>query len=125
MSENPREPLNNPIRRNVFVDCAKQVYDFDGNVKKLLGKLEIADNLAVNTVGATNGVAMAKDIQGFANLSGTKEEPIVLGFADAAAHDFTLRKSARLLKEVPSFERIPFDKIGLYKDDYRRKLPAK
>jgi hypothetical protein len=25
MNESPREPLNNPIRRNVFVDCTKQV----------------------------------------------------------------------------------------------------
>ena len=125
MNESPREPLNNPIRRNVFVDCTKQVCDFDGNVKKLLGKFEIADNLAVNTTGATNGVAMAKETQGFANLSGSKDEPVALGFADAAAHDFTLRKGARLLKEVPAFQAIPFDKIGLYKDDYRRKLPAR
>ncbi len=125
MNEEPRQPLNNPIRRNVFVDCAKQVCDFDGNVKKLLDKFEIADNLAVNTTGATNGVAKAVDIKGFANVAGTKDEPVALGFADVASQDFTLRKGARLLKELPSFEKIPFEKIGLFKDDYRRKLPAR
>ena len=124
MNESPREPLYNPIRRNVFVDCTKQVCDFDGNVRKLVDKLEIVDNLTVNTVGATNGVAKAVDVKGFTNVAGTQEKPVDLGFEDVAAHDFTLRKSARLLKELPSFEKIPFDKIGLYKDDYRRKLLA-
>ena len=125
MNECPREPLNNPVKRNVFVDCTKQVCDFDGNVKKLLDKFEIADNLAVNTAGATNGVAVTKELKGFVNLVGTAAEPVDLGFEDRAAQDFTLGKKARLLKEVPSFERIPFDRIGLYKDEYRRKLPAR
>lgn len=30
---------------NVFVNCTKQVCSFDGNVKKLLDKFEIADTL--------------------------------------------------------------------------------
>ena len=125
MNDSPREPLYNPIRRNVFVDCSKQICDFDGNVKKLLDKFEIADNLAVNTAGVTNGIAMAKDLKGFANLVGTAGSPVELGFAEVAAQDFMLRKNARLLKELPSFEKIPFDQIGLFKDDYRRKLPAR
>jgi hypothetical protein len=125
MEDSPREPLNNPVRRNVFVDCAKQVCDFDGNVKKLLDKFEIAENLAVNTAGATNGIAKAVELKGFANLAGTKGAPVELGFADAAAGNFALRRNARLLKEVPAFEKIPFEKIGLYKDDYRRKLQSR
>ncbi len=125
MNDSPREPLYNPIRRNVFVDCTKQLCDFDGNVKKLLGKFEMADNLAVNTTGVTNGIAVAKDLQGFANLAGTPDAPVDVGFADVAAQDFMLRKNARLLKELPSFEKIPFNQIGLFKDDYRRKLPAR
>ena len=125
MNEEPREPLYNPIRCNVFVDCAKQVCDFDGNVKKLLDKFEIADNLAVNTSGATNGIAKAVEVKGFANLTGSAEEPIELGFTDVKGGDFTLRRNARLLKELPAFEKIPFEKIGLFKDEYRRKLPVK
>jgi hypothetical protein len=120
----PREPLYNPVRRNVFVDCTKKVCDFDGNVRKLLDKFEIADNLAVNTSGATNVVA-AKDVKGFADLAGTPDAPLDLGFADRAKGEFSLRRGARLLKELPAFEPIPFDKIGLYKDDYRRRLPAR
>jgi len=125
MEDSPREPLHNPIRRNVFVDCAKQVYNFDRNVKELLHKFEITDNLVVNTTGATNGIATAKDVKGFVNLAGSEKEPVDLGFADRAAGDFSLRRGARLLKELPAFEPIPFDKIGLYRDEYRRKLPAR
>jgi hypothetical protein len=124
MGDSPREPLYNPIRRNVFVDCTRQVCDFDGNVKKLLDKFEITDNLAVNTSGATNGIAMADGIKGFTCLVGTADNPIDLGFTDRAVGDLTLRRGARLLKELPVFEPIPFDKIGLYKDAYRRRLPA-
>jgi len=125
MGDSPREPLYNPIRRNVFVDCRKQVCDFDGNVKKLLDKFEIAENLVVNSAGATNGIAKAVDLKGFVNLSGTAEEPVDLGFADRARGDFALRWRARLRKELPAFEPIPFEKIGLYKDEYRRKLPER
>jgi len=125
MNENPREPLHDPVKRNVFVNCSKQIYDFDGDVRKLLDKFEIADNLVVNTTGATNGVAKADGVKGFASLAGTADKPVDLGFADAAAQNFALKKHARLLKELPSFEAIPFDQIGLYKDDYRRKLPTR
>jgi len=124
MNEDPRQPLNNPVRRNVFVDCGKQVCDFDSNVKKLLDKFEIVDNLAVNTSGAKT-VAPAPAIKGFAGLSGTPEKPVALGFKDAKQGDFTLAKDASLLKELPSFEPIPVEKIGLVKDEYRQELPAR
>jgi hypothetical protein len=123
MNEEPRQPLHNPIRRNVFVDCAKEVCSFDGNVRKLIDKFEIADNLAVNTAGAKT-VAEAPNIKGFAALSGTKAAPVDLGFRNAGKGDFTLRKDALLLKKVPGFEPIPFEKIGLYKDEYRKELPG-
>ena len=124
MNESPREPLNNPVRRNVFVDCGKQVCDFDGNVKKLLDKLDISDNLAVNTSGAKT-VAAAPAFKGLAGLSGTPGKPVDLGFRDAKKGDFSLPKDALLLKELPSFEPIPVEKIGLVKDEYRQELPAR
>jgi len=125
MNQSPREPLNNPIRRNVFVNCTQRVCDFDGNVRKLLDKLEIADNLAVNTTGAASGTAKAVEYQGFVNLSGTASAPVDLGFVDQAAGNFALRPNARLAKELPAFEPIPFAMIGLYTDEYRLELPAR
>jgi len=112
MDDSPREPLYNPIRRNVFVDCTKEVCSFDGNVKKLIDKLEIADNLVINTTGAEN-IATAGELKGFALIKGTPDKPVDVGFTDAAAHNFHLRKDSRLKQELPTFEDIPFDRIGL------------
>ncbi len=41
------------------------------------------------------------------------------------ARDSASRWRAWLQKEMPSFETIPFEKIGLQKDEYRRTLPAR
>lgn len=125
MQEEPRQPLGNTIRRNVFVDCTQQVCDFDGNVKKLLDKFEIAENLAVNTTGTTIGMAKAVQCSGFTNLSGTQEKPVDLPREDLLARASSSRWRAWLQKEMPSFETIPFEKIGLQKDEYRRTLPAR
>jgi len=125
MQEDPRQPLGNTIRRNVFVDCTKQVCDFDGNVRKLLDKFEIAGNLAVNTTGTATGVAKAVPYTGFTNLSGTREKPVELPREDLLARASSARWSAWLQQETPSFETIPFEKIGLQKDELRRTLPAR
>jgi hypothetical protein len=125
MNEEPREPLGNTIHRNVFVDCTKQVCSFDGNVKKLLDKFEIADNLAVNTTGAVADMAKPVEFKGFANLAGTADKPIDLGLDDRAAPDFSVRWQTWIRKEIPSFETIPFENIGLYQDEYRRTLPPR
>ena len=36
--------------------------------------------------------------------------------------DFTLKPDAQLTKLVPNFKPIPFEKIGLYKDDWRKEI---
>jgi hypothetical protein len=124
MQEEPRQPLGNVIRANVFVDCTKQLCSFDGNVKELLGKLDIAENLAVNTSGASN-VVMARGLKGFRDVSGSPSAPVDLGFKNPAAGDFTFKTNARLLMENPAFKPIPADRIGLITDEYRRQLPIK
>jgi hypothetical protein len=121
MQEEPRQPLGNTIRRNVFVDCTKQVCSFDANVKKLLDKLEIADNLAVSTTGA----AKAAKVKGFSDLSGAKDAPIGPGRGDVSDRAAVSRWQAWVRKEIPSFASIPLDQIGLYKDGYRHALPAR
>lgn len=125
MSDSPREPLYNPVKRNVFVNCTKEVCHIDGNVRKLLDKFEIENNLAVNTTGATSGIAMIKDLKGFANLEGSTTKPIPLGLTETSSGKQTLEQDPGLLAPKIGFEPIPFDKIGLYKDEYRRQLPVK
>jgi len=125
MNEQPRQPLGNTIRRNVFVDCTKQVLSLDGNVKKLLDKVEIADNLAVNTTGAASGMAKEVQVKGFTDLPDTEGKPSALGSDESTPQDLSLRWHAWLRKAIPSFETFPFEKIGLYQDEYRHTLPAR
>lgn len=125
MTEHPREPLNNPVRNNVFLDC-KEVCSFDDNVMNLLYKMEISGNLIVNTTGTNSMGNLKKGIDvGFRTLSGKETDPLVMGFKNVAEGDFSMARSARLLKEAPSFKRIPFERMGLYTDAYRRKLPQR
>ncbi len=122
MSDSPREPLHNRIVRNVFIDSKKQVLSFNDSVKKLTGKLDIADNLAINSTGDP-AISGTGDTKGFRNLTGTKEAPIKPGFVDEKELDFRLTPDANLLKELPGFKPIPFDEIGMFIDEHRTALP--
>ena len=51
----------------------------------------------------------------------TKDDP---GFVNAKAMDFRLKPDSVVFKEVPGFEAIPFDNIGLVIDEYRKALPV-
>ena len=46
------------------------------------------------------------------------------GFNDPAALDFGLKPLSSLTSELPGFQPIPADKIGLYVDEYRKALPT-
>jgi len=47
----------------------------------------------------------------------TSEE---LSFVDESGENFALRADSAVLRNIPEFEPIPFDKIGLYPDEYRK-----
>jgi hypothetical protein len=40
------------------------------------------------------------------------------GFVDEANMNFQLRNDSIVFRKVPGFKNIPFDKIGLYEDEY-------
>jgi hypothetical protein len=44
---------------------------------------------------------------------------------DEKAENFQLREDAPILQRLPQFERIPFDKIGLYADAFRKEETIK
>jgi hypothetical protein len=50
----------------------------------------------------------------------TQEDP---GFVDAARMDFRLRDDSTVYRCISGFQRIPFEKIGLYRDEYRATWP--
>jgi Right handed beta helix region len=45
------------------------------------------------------------------------------GFLDASALNFKLKEGSAVFGRVPGFKPIPFEKIGLSKDEYRSELP--
>ncbi len=47
----------------------------------------------------------------------TQEDP---GFVDAAKLNFKLKDGSVVFRTLPNFKPIPFEKIGLYNDDYRK-----
>ena len=89
MDEEPLLPLGNVVRRNVAYRC-KRWLSANG-MDKYLDRIEFSDNL--------------EDV----------DDP---GFLDAAKQDFRLREDSAVLK-LPGWERIPIEKVGLYKDEYR------
>lgn len=50
----------------------------------------------------------------------TDEDP---GFMNAESQNFMLKDDSYVYKRIPGFKKIPFDKIGLYTDQYRKSLP--
>ena len=47
----------------------------------------------------------------------TKEDP---GFVDMKNGNFNLKVDSKIYKFIPGFQKIPFDKMGIYKDEYRK-----
>jgi len=51
----------------------------------------------------------------------TDEDP---GFVNTAKKDFRLKDDSVVYRKIPGFKKIPFEKIGLYKDEYRATWPV-
>ena len=88
-------PKRNVVERNVTVACDEWLHT--PGMEPYLAENHIDNNLDLATY----------------------EEA---GFVNAGALDFRLREDSRVFDDVPGFERIPFDKIGLYKDDSREEV---
>ncbi len=73
-------------------------------------RLNIADEFKTNPA-----IILIKD-----NVTITNDP----GFADPDAFDYALPPDAEVLQNIPGFEPIPFDRIGLYLDQYRKVLPT-
>lgn len=51
----------------------------------------------------------------------TNQDP---GFVNLAAGNFALKPTSAVFTKIPGFQPIPFDKMGLFIDKYRKKLPT-
>ena len=92
MEEEPLLPVGNLVAGNVAVDC-KEWLNASKQTKEYLDRSTFRDNLV---------------------LEG--EDP---GFVDRGKKDFRFRQDSIVRKRLPEFPVIPFDKIGLLKDDNR------
>jgi hypothetical protein len=51
----------------------------------------------------------------------TNQDP---GFVDFSAGNLQLKPTAEVFSKIPGFQPIPFDKMGLQIDKYRKRLPT-
>lgn len=81
---------------------------------QLLRMNRLERNLAVRCGSLLNGNWTVRD------CVSVTEDP---GFVDEKGEDFRLREDAAVLKQMPGFNPIPFEKIGLYSDEFRSIAP--
>ncbi len=120
MNENPREPLGNPVRRNVFIDCSNQICSFDDNVGNLLDQLDIAENLAIDRTGS----AKQADVDRFQNLVGTADHPLDRGTDDAVTPESLPLVQAWMRQQLPTFETNPLTRSACTKTNTATRYPS-
>ncbi|MGL4594468.1 MAG: right-handed parallel beta-helix repeat-containing protein [Thermoguttaceae bacterium] len=123
LQNEPKAPLGCVFEDNIFIDCI-QWLDFDGNVLKLLERTDLADNVILkqnliieNTVKSKEDRLAAKEKEGqlFA-------QNVDLDVRDFGKWNFQFSEKSPISKILPKgFQPIPFDKIGLFVDEYRKK----
>lgn len=90
-------------------------------------RTEFIGNLIVSQKPAPSSLKMKKENMNNPALLIEKENLVVSddpGFVNAASGNYRLREDSKVFKEIPGFQPIPFEKIGLYKDEFRPKLPG-
>ena len=109
---------------NVAIACNRGFEFVDG----LPAESTIHDNAAIRcktpwTFSEVKGGGALRMLESFATgkMQSYDSDP---GFVDIAHLDFRLKPDARLLREMPGFQPIPVEKIGLFIDEYRKKLPT-
>ena len=84
-------------------------------------------NVVVMQTGEPFALKMGERSQADTNLFVARENFVTAtdpGFVDAANGNFSLKPDSVVFQKIPGFQPIPFDKMGLFKDEYRRTLPT-
>ena len=101
-----------------------------------LGRLHSEGNVYMRLKGGEKEVKFW-DLGGFKLVEGTPETPLNPGFVDLPTEeltpdknhfvfrkgDFNLKPDSLVMKEIPGWQPIPWDKIGPYKDKWRKLIP--
>ena len=118
-----KRPYSIECYNNLAIACNRGFEIVDG----LPAASKIHDNAAIhcvtpwafNEVKDSSAVALPFDF-GRHKIVAYNSDP---GFVDMEHLDFRLRPDSHLLRDLPGFQQIPVEKIGLYVDEYRKKLP--
>jgi len=97
------------------------------NRPELPWRTEFVGNLIVSETEQPVLNKMSKVGKGIDGLLTERDNLVVRddpGFVNAVARDYRLKPDAPVLSEIPGFEPIPFDRVGLYLDAYRTVLPT-
>jgi len=62
-----------------------------------------------------NGTGVFENVNNFQ----TTNDP---GFVDLKGENFMLRQDSEVFKKLPDFKPVPFDKMGLYRDEFRKEV---
>jgi len=80
----------------------------------------IEKNALINTPDAT--IAPVAERKGTIRNNKHYSKSYDVGFIDKEGRNFSLKPRSRIFADIPGFKAIPFDKIGLYIDSYRKSL---
>lgn len=120
--------LKDPMYRKLLVDEVDITSDlYTKRYPELVGFLEMPAERPRVSQARRNAFVMCAAVSG-GNWQvpegenwATDQDP---GFVDMAKGDFRLRKDAALYRHLPGFQPVPFEQMGLYKDELRPVLPV-
>ncbi len=81
--------------------------------------------IRLNVIDRCGPMYLADEVVKFGKIGDNLVTDEDVGFQDAGAMDFRLRDDSPVLKQLPAFQRIPFEQIGLQVDEYRASVPAR
>jgi len=97
------------------------------NRPELPWRTEFVGNLVVSKNPAPPRLSIAKEFRTNPAIILIKDNVTITndpGFANPGAFDYSLPADAEVLQKIPGFKPIPFERIGLYVDQYRQVLPT-
>ncbi len=90
-------------------------------------RTKFIQNLIVSQKPLPTLIKMKKELAANPEIFLEKDNLVVAddpGFVDAAKGNYALKPGSAVFKKIPGFQPIPFGKIGLQIDEFRRSLPA-
>jgi hypothetical protein len=79
--------------------------------------------IRLNIVCRCRPMQLEKEVVQYGTVADNWTTQDDLGFENAAAMDFRLRDDSPVFQKLPKFQKIPFEKIGLFRDEYRKNIP--